>query len=65
MPDHAPALYKRIGFAEGGVPLWVQPLGAADAYAKGDIVSHGGNTWAAEIGGNVWEPGIYGWSVKT
>ena len=61
-PVDTPALYKRIGFAEDGVPLWVQPLGAGDAYAKGDKISHKGIIWISDINANVWEPGVYGWS---
>jgi hypothetical protein len=64
LPDATPALYKRIGFTDGGVPIWVQPLGASDAYAKGGTVSHGGSIWISDIDTNVWEPGVYGWSVK-
>ena len=63
-PGDTPALYKRIGFAESGVPLWVQPLGAVDAYVKGDTVSHKDAVWVSDINGNVWEPGVYGWSVR-
>jgi hypothetical protein len=62
LPDNAPALYKRIGF-DGGHPVWVQPLGAADAYAKGDAVSHSGSLWTSLIDANVWEPGIHGWAA--
>ena len=39
-PDTATSLYKAIGVTEGGYPVWVQPLGASDAYNTGDIVSH-------------------------
>jgi hypothetical protein len=60
-PDVATSLYGRVGF-EGGVPLWVQPLGAASAYAKGAVVSHGGALWESGIDANVWEPGVYGWA---
>ena len=47
---------------EGGVPMWVQPTGAHDAYKKGDQVSHDGDTWTSTVDGNVWEPGVYGWT---
>ena len=47
---------------EGGVPAWVQPTGAHDAYMKGDRVSHNGGTWTSTVAANVWEPGVYGWS---
>lgn len=39
---------------------WVQPTGATDAYAQGDIVIHNGSTWRSLINGNVWEPGSVG-----
>jgi len=64
LPGDMPALYKRIGFAEGGIPLWMQPLGAAGAYAKGDTVSHTGKVWVSDLDGNVWAPGGYGWRRK-
>jgi hypothetical protein len=60
-PGAASSLYGRVGF-EGGVPLWSQPLGEADAYAKGAVVSHGGARWESLIDANVWEPGVYGWA---
>jgi hypothetical protein len=65
MPGDTPALYKRIGFTPGGCPLWVQPLGSADAYAKGDEVSHNGQLWESDVDNNVWEPGVYGWTEVT
>lgn len=44
---------------------WVQPLGGHDAYQAGAVVSHGGSIWDNTHGdGNVWEPGIYGWSQR-
>lgn len=60
-PDTAASLYKKIGIAEDGTPQWVQPLGATDAYMKGDKVSHKGKHWVSSIDNNVWEPGVYGW----
>lgn len=61
-PDAAPSLWKRIGDPDpSGVWPWVQPLGATDAYAKGDKVAHEGETWVSEIDANVWEPGVHGW----
>jgi hypothetical protein len=62
MPEVATSLFKRVGF-DGGVPLWVQPLGGTDAYSKGDVVSHGGQLWESTIDANVWEPGAYGWAT--
>jgi hypothetical protein len=61
-PDEAVSLYKAIGIAPSGYPEWEQPLGASDAYALGDIVSHNDKLWISDIDNNVWAPGIYGWS---
>ena len=47
---------------EGGVPMWIQPTGAHDAYKKGDQVSHNGDTWTSTIDANTWKPGAYGWT---
>ena len=58
------SLYKAIGFTEEGYDIWTQPLGAHDAYQTGDIVSHNGQLWESTVDGNVWEPGVYGWSEK-
>ena len=63
-PDAAVSLYKKIGFTEDGVNIWTQPLGATDAYNKGDVVEHNGQIWVSDVDGNVWEPGVYGWTVK-
>jgi len=43
-------------------PLWKQPTGAQDAYALGFIVQYNGLRWRSLINGNVWEPGVSGWS---
>lgn len=61
-PDAATSLYKAIGITEDGYPTWVQPLGATDAYSKGDKVSHNGSHWVSAVDNNVWEPGVYGWT---
>lgn len=45
-----------------GVPEWIQPTGAHDAYSIGAEVTHGGKVWVSDVGGNVWEPGVYGWT---
>ena len=66
-PDAAVSLYKAIGVTEAGHPVWVQPLGASDAYNTGDIVSHNGVLYKSTIDGNVWAPDAYpaGWEVVT
>ena len=63
-PDKTPSLYKAVGFTETGVPIWTQPLGAADAYMAVDVVEHNGAIWESTIDNNVWEPGVYGWVKK-
>ena len=62
-PDASPSLYKAVGISEDGTPEWVQPLGATDAYNKGDIVIHKGVKYISTVDSNVWEPGVYGWEV--
>lgn len=63
-PDTASSLYKKVGFTDSGISVWTQPLGATDAYNKGDEVSHNGQIWVSDVDGNVWEPGVYGWTIK-
>ena len=43
---------------------WQQPEGAHDAYNKGAEVSHKGDEWTSDVDGNVWEPGVFGWTKK-
>lgn len=43
------------------IPDWVQP-DSTNPYAKGDKVKHSGGVWVSDIDGNVWEPGVYGWT---
>ena len=66
-PDTAVSLYKAIGVTEDGYPEWVQPLGATDAYNKGDIVSYNGTLYISLIDANTWSPEAYpaGWEVYT
>ena len=59
-PDITPALFTKISLEE--YPEWVQPTGAQDTYNAGDKCSHNNKHWASNLDGNVWEPGIYGWS---
>lgn len=46
-----------------GYPAWVQPTGAHDAYAAGARVTHADQDWESTVPANVWEPGVFGWSV--
>lgn len=66
-PDTATSLYKAIGISENGIPEWVQPLGASDAYNTGDKVSYNGTVYVSLIDGNVWTPDAYpaGWEIVT
>lgn len=66
-PDTAVSLYKALGATETGYPVWVQPLGATDAYNTGDIVSYNGALYISTIDGNVWAPDAYpaGWKEYT
>ena len=66
-PKYVPTLLEKV--EEGGeeapseeYPEWVRPTGAHDAYAQGAKVSHNGKKWTSDVGGNVWEPGVYGWT---
>lgn len=59
-PDITPALWTVVSLEEW--PEWKQPVGASDAYNKGDKVSHDGKHWESDVDANVWEPGVYGWS---
>lgn len=62
-PDTAVSLYKKVGVTEDGYPEWVQPLGATDAYNKGDIVSYNGTLYICTSNANVYAPGVYGWEI--
>ena len=64
-PDTAASLYKKIGVTEEGYAEWVQPIGASDAYNKGDIVSYNGVLYRSIIDGNVLSPEAYptGWGT--
>ena len=61
-PDKVPALWVKIGDPTVAFPEWSQPVGAHDAYSKGDKVSYGGKHWESTIDNNVWQPGVYGWT---
>ena len=64
-PDASRALWTPMGLSADGpeaVPEWVQPTGAHDAYPQGAHVMHGGVEWVSDMDGNVWEPGVSGWT---
>lgn len=60
-PDVSVSLWVRIGDPTVEYPEWSKPIGAHDAYAKGDKVSHNEQKWFSEYDANVWEPGVFGW----
>lgn len=64
-PENAPALWAVAADPAEAWPAWSQPTGAHDAYSAGDKVSHNGKRWTSDVDGNVWEPGVYGWSEVT
>lgn len=61
-PPATPALWAKAGDPAEEWPEWSQPIGAHDAYALGDKVSHNGKHWESTVNANVWEPGVYGWN---
>ena len=61
-PEDSPSLWVGISDPAEEWPEWSQPVGSTDAYAKGAQVSHSGKHWTSDVDGNVWEPGVYGWT---
>ena len=64
-PDIDNTHYKKVGETADGTPKWVQPVGAVDAYDKGDIVDYNGVKYISTNDANVWAPDVYGWEVYT
>ena len=63
-PDKTPALFTEVA-EPGTIPVWRQPTGAQDAYARGDRVHYpdeNGSIWTSIVDANVWVPGVYGWT---
>ena len=61
-PAAAPSLFAKVLIPDPTViPEWEQPE-STNPYAKGDKVTHNGKIWVSDIDGNVWEPGVYGWT---
>ena len=61
-PENAPSLWAKVLIPdEMVIPEWEQP-DSTNAYSKGDKVTHNGKTWVSDVDGNVWEPGVYGWT---
>lgn len=61
-PDKAASLWAVTSDPAEEWPSWSQPIGAHDAYSAGDKVSHKDKHWISTMDGNVWEPGVYGWT---
>lgn len=63
-PVDATSLWARIIASEDpDNPLpWEQP-DSTNPYMRGDRVTHNGHTWESDVDNNVWEPGVYGWTV--
>lgn len=64
-PDATPALWTEVA-KPGEIPVWKQPTGAQDAYAKGDKVHYpgaDGAVYVSTVDNNVWQPGVHGWEV--
>lgn len=61
-PEAAPSLFAKVLIPDPEViPEWEQP-DSTNPYMQGNKVTHNGKTWISDIDGNVWEPGVYGWS---
>lgn len=67
--SHSPEEYPR-GWTcldcepAGEWPQWVQPQpGVVEPFAKDAKVTHKDLRWTSNLDGNVWEPGVYGWTL--
>jgi hypothetical protein len=72
IPINAPALWSLIEIGAGGIEVWTQPTGGDGKYPYEDPLTgepykvlHNGSTWENNHQGglNVWEPGVYGWTL--
>lgn len=64
-PNVTPALWTEVA-KPGEIPVWRKPVGAQDAYNKGDRVLYPdreGPVYVSTVDANVWQPGVYGWEV--
>lgn len=61
-PEDAASMWAVTADPAEEWPAWSAPVGAHDAYAAGAKVSHQEKHWFSDMDGNVWEPGVYGWS---
>lgn len=64
-PDKTPALWTEVA-KPGEIPVWKQPSGAQDAYAKGERVwypARDTTVYVSIVDANTWPPDVYGWEV--
>lgn len=62
-PDVAASLWAKVLIPDTEkIYDWEQP-GSTNPYQKGDKVRHVGKVWVSDYDNNVWEPGVFGWSV--
>ena len=63
IPGEAHSLYTEV-HPPGTVPVWYQPE-STNPFMEGDLVQwpEGGDIWVSDVDDNVWEPGVYGWSI--
>lgn len=64
-PPNVPALWTEVA-KPGEIPVWRQPTGAQDAYAKGDKVHYpdkDGPVYISTVNNNTWQPDVYGWEM--
>lgn len=62
-PDQAASLWTPISDPAEEWPAWSQPVGAHDAYQRGDKVTYEDKHWVSTADNNVWAPGTYGWEA--
>ena len=60
--EAASSLWARTADPTEEWPAWRARGGPHDAYSAGAKVSHGEKHWTSDQDGNVWEPGVYGWT---
>lgn len=60
-PAAAPSLFAKVLTDPDEILPWEQP-DSTNPYAKGDKVTHNDHIWVSDLDGNVWEPGVYGWT---
>lgn len=62
-PNVAVSLFAKVLISESSAIIeWEQP-DSTNPYMLGDKVAHNGGTWVSDINNNVWEPGVFGWSL--